>query len=131
MAGNFNTMRRNFRTFSDNILSNHDKLDTLKGMMSTFLSNQELMLTRLDKISFSIHMNTEDITIYFPADTDQQILDFMSNADFKFKLRKLEFEKLLFTTISEKMTQRKFSDSLMATLFTRSYMLTHKWPQLR
>lgn len=78
--------------------------------------------------TFHIRMGTEDVSRFFPANDNDMILKFMEQ-DGEFESRRHGFYELLKTTVST--TQKKFTDSLINTLFTVNYKGHHRWPCAR
>ena len=73
-------------------------------------------------------MKYEKIDKYFPATSTELILEFLSDDDGKFHLRRDAFEAYLSGVADPTGTNsRLFSDSLIELLFDRNYVKSHKW----
>lgn len=83
-------------------------------------------------INITIHryMTTkvEKLEDFFPANSNESIMKFLSNEDGKFEARSAAFTAYL-SGVSDPAgnNSRLFSDSLKDLLFHRDYVAQHKW----
>lgn len=70
----------------------------------------------------------EKIDKYFPASSNKQIHEFLSNDDGKFEARTEALTAYLSTVSDPRGNNlRTFTDALKDLLFDREYVATHKW----
>lgn len=96
-------------------------MEQLAAIVIKMDKKMDLVLTRLSR-------SNEDLTPYFPVSNQEQLLQFMSNADKKFDQRKLALEELLTDAVRMEPDPNSFSDVLFSVLFKKSYSFNHRWP---
>ena len=111
-------------------MSSSERIEDLEKKHDTLTASCARMETMLEKICFHVVMETESIDHMLPINESATIESFMSNNDGRFLKRKRELEKLVFSAWSPQISKRQFSDNLINTLFTRSYIATHRWPHI-
>lgn len=105
-----------------------------------FSENQAMMLKMLTDVQATLLRITCQMDMrrkviiddYFPINVDSDLQRFLNKDDGQFKIRREEFENWLYchvtTTIKLK---RPFESNILAALFTRDYISSHKWPGSR
>ena len=102
-----------------------------------FLENQERMIGLLEdihkmlsRVSCQFDMRKKiQIDEYFPVKNLNQIKRFLDRSDGQFDLRREEFENSLYTTVTTTLKlKRPFESTLLASLFSRDFLSSHKWP---
>lgn len=103
----------------------------------TFAENQNKMMgivkdlqEQVLRLSSKFDMQKkEDIDNYFPVKVDSDLDRFLNKGDGQFKIRREEFENWLYCTVTKNIRlKRPFETSLLAAVFTRDYIKSHKWP---
>ena len=103
----------------------------------TFAENQNKMMgivkdlqEQVLRLSSKFDMQKkEDIDNYFPVKVDSDLDRFLNKGDGQFKIRQEEFENWLYCTVTKNIRlKRPFETSLLAAVFTRDYIKSHKWP---
>ena len=120
---------------SSKTLVNASKLQTERDKV--FYENQEKMIHILEDIQSTLHRlacrldMTKQVEIddFFPVKNLSDVKIFLDKSDGQFDLRREEFENFLYchvtTTIKLK---RPFESSILAAIFSRDFMSSHKWP---
>ena len=104
----------------------------MNGNQSKMMAQLERIEKQLNRLAFSIDMETVDIYSYFPAKDNDTLMQFMSNEDGKFDEKRKQFEYMLYTCITNQKTMKKpFGDALKNLIFSRNYVSTHRWPSAR
>lgn len=119
------SLRRNWRTTQEYVRSNyHDHQEekrTLSSMEAMFKELKEDMKV----MNFHLKMETADLSNFFPAKDNDQIHRFMIQ-DADFVRRRRGFYDLLKCVVAP--TKKKFSEGLLASLFSLQYKRTKRWP---
>lgn len=68
------------------------------------------------------------VAAFFPMTTQQEVFDFMNNADGLYDARCNGLYEYLFLIRGE--NQKQFADGLMGHLFTEEYRKRHYWPSI-
>ena len=127
------TMKR-----SSKILVNASKLQTERDKV--FAENQAKMLNIIEdlqqtvmRLSSKMDMTEKiDINAFFPIKTDSDLLRFMDKADGNFQYKREAFENMLYCHVTNTIKfRRPFESSLLARIFTREFITSHKWPGQR
>lgn len=100
-----------------------DKQDKMMGIL------EELQATVL-RLSAKVDMTTKvDIQKYFPVTQDSDLQRFLDKSDGQFHLRREQFENFLYCSVTRTLKlKRPFETSLLATLFSRDFISSHRWP---
>ena len=70
-----------------------------------------------------------DMADFFPIETQNRLLLFLSNFDGEFWRRKVAFEAMLYElATTEESNNKCFATTLMNALFKRVYLKDYKWP---
>ena len=109
--------------FVYNLKAIRDDVALMRKDYLEFKQEVRTSLARFDAIGSSY------VSDFFPAEDNQQILDFLKE-DKKLKKRK-DSLYLLLTMTSAADTDRKFSDMFLRTLFSKKYLAEHMWPHGR
>lgn len=118
-------VRRNGRGVLDFVKENHYLNKDTKEGVAEILQYMKGVREELQNSLFQFKMEAADVTEYFPTNDNETILRFMEN-DSTFNLRRRGFNNLLKTVATD--TKKKFSDALLATLFTLQYKREFRWP---
>ena len=129
-SGHTITMKRNSKS-----LVSASKLTTERDKL--FLENQEKMINILEDIRGSLQRVTCNIDMrkevqieeYFPIKSLATLKKFLDKSDGNYQIRRDEFEDQLYNTVTNTLKlKRPFESSLLATVFSREFMSSHKWP---
>ena len=70
-----------------------------------------------------------NIDDYIPIKTDSQLRQFLDKADGQFHDRREEFENYIYCCVTKNIRiKRPFENHLLAAVFDREYIRSHKWP---
>lgn len=70
-----------------------------------------------------------DLDDFFPVKNLSDIKRFMSKSDGQFHLRREEFENFLYCTVTNTLKlKRPFESTLLASIFSREFLGSHRWP---
>ena len=124
------TMKR-----SSKILVNASKLQTERDKL--FAENQTKMIailedlqSKVQKLAYQFDMKKNvNILDFFPIKTDADMARFLDNSDGNFKHKKEEFEQMFYCHVTNTIKfKRPFETNLLAVVFSRDYITSHKWP---
>ena len=102
-----------------------------------FLENQLKMIEIMEgvqktlvRLTCNLDMRKEvDIGEYFPIKSLTSLKKFLDKSDGNFEIRRDQFEDQLYNTVTNTLKlKRPFESSLLATVFSREFMSSHKWP---
>ena len=96
--------------------------DYFKNILSTTVNIKNDM----SRFMYHIHMDTEDVSKFFPIDSDATLAAFMNRSDNKWDGRKKGFYHLLFNAVTVK--KNRLACALLHLLFTRTFISEHSWP---
>lgn len=120
---------------SAKILVHANKLHTERDKQ--FAENQNKMMKAMTDIQATLLRVTSqmdmkkkvDIDDYFPINVDSDLQKFLSKDDGQFKIRREEFENWLYCHVTNNLkAKRPFESNILAAIFTRDYIRSHKWP---
>ena len=120
---------------SSKSLVHASKLQTERDKL--FLENQEKMIglledikNTLQRVSCQFDMRKKiQIDEYFPVKHLSQIKRFLDRSDGQYEFRREEFENNLYSTVTNTIKlKRPFESTLLASLFSRDFLSSHKWP---
>lgn len=120
---------------SSKILVNASKLQAERDKQ--YAENQQKMLailtdvqTTLLRVCSKFDMKRKiEIDRFFPIKTDLDLQNFMDKEDGDFKAKREEFENWLYCIVTQNLKlKRPFESSLLAAIFSRDYIRSHKWP---
>lgn len=120
---------------SSKTLVNAAKLQTERDRV--FADNQERMLSILEgiqetlqRVACQMDMRKKvDLDEFFPFKELSDVKKFLNKSDGQFHLRREEFENFLYCTVTNTLKlKRPFESTLLASLFSRDFMSSHKWP---
>ena len=122
-------MRRNGRGILDYVKENHYFHKANKEELESVKSIALEIKDDVKNSMFQIKMEEANITEFFPAQDNDSISRFMEN-NTTFNLRRRGFYNLL-KTIANSGSKKKFSESLLTTLFSLDYKRQKKWPCIK
>lgn len=102
-----------------------------------FASNQEKIISILEglqqtmqRIAYNMDMTKKvNIAEFIPVRSLSSLTKFLDKSDGQFHLRREEFENNLYCTVTNTIKlKRPFENSLLAFLFTRDFLSSHRWP---
>lgn len=123
-------MKRNSKT-----LVNASKQQTERDKV--FADNQEKIISILEDVQHNLQrlsceldmrkkINLDD---YLPVKDLSDIKKFMNKSDGQFHLRREEFENYLYCTVTNTLKlKRPFESSVLASIFSRDFLSSHRWP---
>ena len=129
-TGHTITLKRNSKNCLNSIKlqAERDKLfyENQVKMMSMIEDIQETLL----RVTSLMDMKKKiQIDSFFPIKNDSQLQRFLDKSDGDFQLRREEFENLLYCYVTKTLKlKRPFETSLLAMLFHRDYISSHRWP---
>ena len=130
LTGHTITLKRNSKTCVNAI-----KMQTERDKL--FAENQAKMMGMIEdiqqnllRLSSQCDMRREvNIDNFFPVKEDAQLERFLDKTDGQFQARRDEFEFFLYCNVTKNMKlKRPFENALIATLFNRDYISSHRWP---
>lgn len=121
-------LRRNCRAILDFSKEGHSNDQIIVAGIGELRGLCKDIKEEIAKFTFHMEMNTHDVSSFFPANDNATILRFMEQ-DGEFNSRRHGFYELLKTCVS--VSQKKFTDSLINTLFTVHYKSNIRWPCTR
>lgn len=94
------------------------------------LSLLEDVQTTLLRVTCVLDMRKKiNLDHFFPVKSLQDLLTFMNKSDGQFDYRREEFENMLYCNVTKNLKlKRPFESYLLATLFSRDFISSHKWP---
>lgn len=119
-------MRRNGHGTNDIVRSNHDKLVYNEHNMQTLLTMMRELKDDMLKFTFHMRMDYSDVGQFFPLKSNQDLQNFMDRNNPDWPLRMKGFYHLLYTTVTK--NKRRFGGALLHTLFSRNFIIGHRWP---
>lgn len=126
-------MKRNIKA-----LVNAHKLQVERDKM--FSENQDRLIAMVAdlqetvlKMSCQLSLRKKiDIDEFFPIKSLNQVKSFLNKSDGLFHLRREEFENFVYCNVTKNnKLKRPFEATLMATVFARDFITSHKWPGIR
>ena len=102
-----------------------------------FAENQANILSRLDDLQATLLRVTTQLDMrrkvnidkYFPVRDDAHLQQFLNKTDGDFQVRREEFENLLYLNVTKSLKlKRPFETHLLAAIFSRDYISSHRWP---
>lgn len=117
------------------VLVNASKLQTERDKM--FSDNQTKILERLENIESTLLNLSSQLVMkknyhvekLLPFKQDSDMDSFLNKTDGQFQMRRDEFEDLLFCNVTKDLKlKRSFEASLLAFIFSREYISSHRWP---
>ena len=127
----FTSIKKNINTATDGVNSVSNRVEVLEGKLDRLVEIVLKMDQKMDTILQRVNRSSEDITPYFPVQNQQQLINFMSNADMKFSQRKMAFEEMLTDALKMEPDPNAFTDTLFSILFTKEYSKNHRWPNAK
>ena len=128
------TVKKNLRTQHNVVKSLRDNHEDMKKEISKVKSLVQELLGVVKDFKFSANYVSPQMKYFFPCDSDEKMQSFLSNEDGKLEEKVMEFEKYLYNAINGKKSQsgaKNFIDNLLHQLFTREYIVSHRWPHTR
>ena len=125
--GGLGKLRKNVINVIEIARSNHEKLKCNDYYMRKILSMLLEVKEDMQQYTYHMKMDTSDVSEFFPLKDECSIKQFMDRNHTDWDTRKHGFYHLLYTTITKKKTQ--FARALLHTVFTRSFISAHRWPQ--
>ena len=112
------------QTERDKIFS--EKQDKMMAMI------EEMQATIL-RLSCQADMRKSiNIDDFFPIKQDSDLRRFLDKTDGQFNLRRDEFEAMLYLNVTRNVkSKRPFESYLLASVFSRDYISSHRWPNPR
>lgn len=114
------------------------KLETERDKM--FSEKQDRMLTMLEDLQANVHRlscrldmrKKVKIDEFFPIKHDSDLQRFLDKTDGQFDMRREEFEDMLYLNATKNLkSKRPFETYLLAAVFSRDYISSHRWPNPR
>ena len=124
------TVKRNSKS-----LVSASRLQTERDKL--FAENQEKLINIMEgvqntllRLTCNLDMRRDvNIGVYFPIKSLATLKKFLDKSDGQFELRRDEFEDQLYNTVTNNIKlKRPFESNLLATVFSREFMSSHKWP---
>lgn len=123
-------MKRSTKTLvhSSKLQTERDKIFAEnQSKMVEILMNVQSVVTRL-ATQFDMRRSL-NIDTYFPIKTDTDMARFLDKTDGQFQAKREEFENFFYCSVTNNLkSKRPFETHLLATLFDREYIKSHKWP---
>lgn len=118
-------LRKNSRGIIDLCKRNfHDNQSNMEGIADLKTDNAQIKKD-IAQVAFQIKMDIDDVSQYFPANSNDDINRFLKN-DEDYPSRRRGLYDLLKTTVST--NKKRFSDTFLHTLFTVKYKSEARWP---
>lgn len=120
---------------SSKALVNAAKLQTERDKV--FSDNQEKIISILENVQQSLQRmecqfvmrKKVDLKEFIPINSLSDVKRFLNKSDGEFHLRREEFENFLYCVVTNTLRlKRPFETSLLAAIFSRDFMSSHKWP---
>lgn len=95
-------------------------------ILTILMDLQSTMLRVTSKLDMERKLHIDQ---FFPVKVDADMREFLNKDDGQFKVKREEFENWLYCTVTTTLKlKRPFESSLLAALFSREYIRSHKWP---
>ena len=127
LLGGLGKLRKNVINLIEIGRSNHEKLKCNDYYMKTILSMLQDVKGDMRQYIFHMKMGVTDVSEFFPIKSDSSLKRFMDRENPDWEARKHGFYHLLFTAITK--AKKKFAKAILNTVFTRQYIIDHRWPQ--
>lgn len=112
------------QTERDKVCAENQKkmLDMIEGLQ-----------TSLTNLTSHLAMNKKvEIDKYFPIHDDAGVARFLDKSDGLFQEKRKEFENMLFCHVTKSIKlKRSFEANILAIVFSRDFISSHRWPGSR
>ena len=131
MTGHTITMRR-----ASKVLVNASKLHTERDKIAAekqdrILSILEDLQATMVRLACKVDLNKNKINMdrYFPVKDDSCLERFLDKSDGMFDEKRNAFENMIYCNVTKNLKlKRPFEASILATLFSRDFISSHRWP---
>ena len=128
--GHLITMKRSTKTLvhSSKLETERDKVfaDNQAKMMDILMNVQTVVLRLATQFDMRKKINIDQ---FFPIQSDAAMASFLDKTDGQFQIKREEFENFMYCSVTNNLKiKRPFEAHILATLFGRDYIKSHKWP---
>lgn len=118
------SVRRNWRAIHDIVKENHYEHRSHKQNLAELLTVCREIRDDVKNATFISKMDTVKVDKFFPANDNETLERFMKE-DNELRQRQRGFYELMKTLGTE--NKKKFTESLLSTIFSLQYKQQHKW----
>ena len=119
-------MRKNDENTNAITQAAYTDMQEVKKSLAELQAKLDIVVYHIQRSTFDKIMGGPDLSEFFPAQTQEQLVNFMDRTHPSWPARRDEFYHLLFSITTT--NKSCFTRGLFTTLFTREYMVTSKWP---
>lgn len=124
--GTLNHMKRNMKGTYDLNRVGNDRQKENTSLLESIYAIVRDQSSSVKQFMFHIKMSVNDISEFFPLESDAALEKFLNRSDPEWERRRNGFYHLLYNAVTNQ--KKRFAAALLHLLFTRDYVRTHKWP---